>query len=88
VLNSVTEVHKNTIPLSIEEGNEEKLAAVLARDIFLSGPDEWHNCFYVGGNDATLDVGTAREVVPLLSEIIEEGERMGRRHDDAQHLFA
>ena len=62
--NSETQVAINTASLSFE--GDLKMSSVLARDIFLKGDQEWHTCFYIGGSDATLPIGTLREVVPLF----------------------
>jgi hypothetical protein len=74
VNNSLTHGKANAASFSLEK--DEKLSSALAREIFLKGEEQTHTCFYICGNDATLDIGTAREVVPLLSAFIEEGQKM------------
>ena len=54
---------------------EEKMSNAIARNIFLEGTEEWHTCYCIGGADASLEIGTVREVVPLLSAFKEEGEK-------------
>lgn len=82
VCNLVTQVPINTTSLSL--GMNEKMSSVIARDIFLSGAEEYHTCFYICGNDASLDKGAVREALPLLSAFIEEGDKMAQQNDRKQ----
>jgi hypothetical protein len=76
VNNSLTEMLIDTAHLDLCPN--EKMSSAIAKNVFLSGGEEWHTCFYMCGNDATLDVGTARDIVPLLSAFIEEGQRIAQ----------
>jgi hypothetical protein len=78
ITNSVTKILANTIPLNLK--SDEPMSSVIARNIFFDGDQANHTCFYVCGNDATLDIGTAREAVPLLSAFIKEGQKMARHN--------
>lgn len=80
VNNSVTEILANTIPLTLK--SDEQMSSVIARNVFLDGNEEHHTCFYVCGNDATLDIGTTREAMPLLSAFIKEGQKMAQHASD------
>jgi hypothetical protein len=84
VRNVETKMLEDSIPLNLAEN--ETMTSAIVRTIFLSGDEAWHTCFYVCGNDATLDIGTAREALPLLSAFIEEGQRVAQRilNDDKQ----
>lgn len=77
VNNSLTEQLIDTIQLDLSPN--EKMTSAIAKNIFLNGSEECHTCFYICGNDATLDVGTAREVLPLLSAFIEEGQKLAQK---------
>ncbi len=55
---------------------EESAASLIAKNVFFSEDADFHTCFYVCGNDATLDIGTAREALPLLSAFVKEGKKM------------
>ena len=72
--NDVTEVVADTISLHFTEGD--KMSSVIAREVFLKGKEKFHTCFYVAGNDATLDIGGIRDVVPLLAAFVEEGRKL------------
>ena len=50
----------------------ESAATAIARNVFSSG---WHTCVYVCGNDAQLNLGTARGVLPLISAFITQDEK-------------
>lgn len=71
--NSETQVLCNTALFSFSEG--ETVPSLIAREIFHRGDENLHTCFYMAGNDATLDVATVRDVLPLLSACIEQGEK-------------
>ncbi len=77
VNNAVTKVHANTMSITME--NEETVASAIAKNIFFKGDKEFHTCFYICGNDATLDIGTAREAMPLLSAFVAEGQKMEQK---------
>ncbi len=79
--NFLTERLSNTLPFSTIE--EESVANFLAREVFLKTMDKCHTCFYVCGNDATIDLGTAREIVPLLTAFLEESQKMIEDRDIA-----
>ena len=73
VNNSETQLLANNMSFSLNEG--EKMSSAIARNIFFEGDEEWHTSFFIGGADATREIGTVRETMPLLSAFIEEGER-------------
>ncbi len=68
--NSETKVLANTVAFQLQEN--EKMSSALAKNIFLGGREEWHTCFYIGGADCSLNVGTVRDVMPLLTAFIAE----------------
>lgn len=82
--NSATEVLANTIPLSFQ--SEEKMSSTIAREIFHKGEEEFHTCFYVAGNDATLDTGGIRDIMPLLTAFIEEGQKLEKIKEDTRRV--
>jgi len=81
--NPETQVVANT--MSFDLGQGEKMSSAIARNIFFEGDEEWHTCFCVGGADATRDTGTVREVMPLLSAFIDEGERRAQSSETIQN---
>ncbi len=79
--NSETGVHINTDEhFRLDEG--EKMSTAIARNIFFRGEAQWHTSYCTGGSDATLDIGTVREVMPLLSAFVHEGNRRVFEADD------
>ena len=72
--NDHTKITANTIPFKFPEN--EKVSSMIAREIFHKGEGEFHTCFYVAGNDATLDIGAVRDVIPLLAAFVEEGQKL------------
>ena len=74
VHNCATEVLANTIHFSMNQ--DEKMSVLIAKNIFLAGKEELHTCFYVAGNDATLDIATAREICPLMKAFVKEGKKL------------
>lgn len=70
----------DSIPLNLKEG--ETMPSAIAKLFLNPDSEEWHTCFYMCGNDATLDIGTSREVLPLLSAFIEEGNKKMHPDDD------
>lgn len=54
----------DSIPLNIEEGTN--IASVIAESVFMSGDEEFHNCFMIPGNDANENFGTSRDALNLL----------------------
>lgn len=78
--NEMTEVLADTFPLSL--GQEEKVTSMLAREFFYKGDEEFHTCFYVAGNDATLDTGGIRDIIPLAYEFILEGQKLEALNTD------
>ena len=74
VNNQAAKVLANTAKFSISSG--EKASSLIAKNVFLAGNEDVHTCFYVCGNDATLNVGTVREALPLLSAFMEEAAKM------------
>ena len=71
--NSETKVLANTRSFFLLNPDE-KMSSAIARNVFFKSDEEWHTCFCIGGADSTRDTGTVREVMPLLSAFIEEGE--------------
>lgn len=71
VNNSVTDTLADS---AITLSQEEKVSSAIARDVLLSGDGEYHTCFYICGNDGTLDIGTVRDAIPLLSAYIKEAQ--------------
>ncbi|MBI3237063.1 MAG: hypothetical protein HYZ48_05135, partial [Chlamydiales bacterium] len=43
-------------------------------EVFLKGKKEWHNFFYVGGNQDTLSIAMVRSIFPFLKAFIHRGE--------------
>ncbi len=76
VNNKATKQIANSARFDVESG--ESVASLIAKNIFIvhAPYGGFHTCFYVCGNDATLDVGTAREALPLLSAFVKEGKMM------------
>ncbi len=74
---TTTNVSANTIPLSFAQ--QEKVTSVIARELLHKGTQQWHTCFYVAGNDATLDTGGIRDIVPLAYEFIQEGQKLEQK---------
>lgn len=68
VNNSQTQVLANSPFFTVKEN--EKMSTSVARNIFLNDQDDCHTCFCIGGADSTIEVGTVREVIPLLSAFI------------------
>jgi hypothetical protein len=68
--NSVSEILADEDVLRLEK--EQKVSAALARKIFAEKVDRY-TCFYVGGNGATLDVGTY-DVCLFLGSLIKESQ--------------
>lgn len=54
----------------------ETAASWLVREIFLKTVDKCHTCFYVCGNDADLNLGTVRDIKPLLEEYVKEVQEL------------
>jgi hypothetical protein len=75
--NSATQVTANTFPFPLEKW--EKMSSAIARNIFFAGDLEYHTVFIIAGNEANLDVGTAREALPLLSAFVEEGQKLAEK---------
>ncbi|MBS3904741.1 MAG: hypothetical protein KGZ39_05395 [Simkania sp.] len=73
VKNSATRVFANTIPLSVEESKP--MSEVIAEGVFFHGDEEYHTCLSISGNDANLDVATARDGVPLLAAFAKESQK-------------
>lgn len=73
VNNSETENLANSMSFALDE--DEKMSSGIAKNIFFEGKEEWHTCFCIGGADATREIGTVRETLPLLSAFIEEGKK-------------
>lgn len=69
--NSVTQIEANSMSFSLDE--EESISSAIARNVFFAGREEFHTSFCIGGADATLNSGTVRDVIPLLSAFIEKG---------------
>jgi hypothetical protein len=68
VNNPETEMLANTMQFFLRQ--DEKMSSAISRNIFMSNKEEWHTCFCIGGADSTLETGTVREVLPLLSAFI------------------
>jgi hypothetical protein len=75
VSNAVTELIESEDLLKLEK--EETVAAAFVKKIFSKSGDHY-TCFYVGGNSATLDIGTW-DVAYLLNTIIKESKRKNKR---------
>lgn len=73
VNNSKTQILANSDFFPMEE--DEKMSSAIARNIFQKGRDDWHTCFCIGGADSTIEIGTVREVMPLLSAFIKTEEK-------------
>ena len=77
--NSKTRIYTNTTDFQVPQDprhGDLKVSAWLAREVFLKGKGEWHNCFCVGGSQETLSVATGREIVPLLNAFIKAGKKL------------
>jgi hypothetical protein len=83
VNNSVTDTLADS---AITLSREEKVSSAIARDVLLSGDGEYHTCFYICGNDGTLDIGTVRDAIPLLSAYIKEAQMRTVANDHRETL--
>jgi hypothetical protein len=72
--NVATKIFANSSELSFTDG--ENVSSMLAKNIFLSGDQKVHTCFFIAGNDVTLHVSTVRDVFGLLKEFVREGQKM------------
>ncbi len=80
--NLATKKLSDTANFSPRDG--ESASSMLARNVFLAGDKDVHICFYVGGNDANLDLATARDVIPLLEDFVKEGRKMESNLHDSE----
>ena len=74
VNNELIKLLANSAKIPVITG--EKVSSLIAKNVFLAEKEDFHTCFYVCGNDATLDIGTVRDALPLLTAFVEEGKKM------------
>ena len=84
VNNKATKLIANSAQFAFSE--EDSAASLIAKNVFFAENVDFHTCFSVLGNDATLDIGTARDAVPVLSAFVKEGKLMETKLEQQQKV--
>lgn len=69
VYNEETRVLGNS--MKIDYHSHKSVIDTLIHKVFMNPEESTHTCVYLAGNDATLDIATAREIMPILSQIVD-----------------